>query len=116
MKKRIFLSLAMFFFVFIFVLASAAAIANEAVRNRDGPLIIAPETNVTQISVPSAIPDNGSNIRPAEVRAQFVTSSGSDETRNLPVRSMKLPLADSARKSSHLTIGNDGRISYHHRA
>lgn len=131
MKKWIFLSLVMVFAVF-----AITFIAVPAAQSRDGPLITAPvaETNATQISVPIAIIaifDNGSNVNPAEVRAEAVTAAianerqsqsfndstvTSDQTGNLPVRSMKLPLADSGRKYSHLTVANHGYVSYHHRA
>lgn len=61
MKKLTFLLLAMVFFICIFVLASTAAIADEAVRNRDDPVFVItadtqPEVvkiTITRVSIPS---------------------------------------------------------------
>jgi len=144
LKKLIFLLLTMVFFIFIFVLASTAAIANEAVRNRDGPVFVitAIQPEITKIVIAKAliIAPNSAPVSNSAMEAWAQIANGTESNMSftrlvtantvvivrLPftivptdvhVRPMKLPiLQDSGRKIAHLTIANCGRISYHHRA
>lgn len=119
MKKWIFIILA----IAVAIFATVTTSATNVTRDRDGPVLSAAH--------PCEVIENPVSIIAKEVRPEAIARSSerqgqsfsdstvtsiANDTMYIQARPLKLPLVQSGRKSSHLTIADHGRISYHHRA